>query len=72
MAEPSLTIDEFCALEKISRAFFYKLDRQGKAPRTYRAGVTRRITPEMHDEWRRAREADGRGVPATEEHDSAA
>jgi hypothetical protein len=62
MAEPSLTIPEFCALEKISRVFFYELAKRGKAPLTYYAGAARRITPEAHQEWRRAREAESRAA----------
>jgi len=58
MAESSLTIRDFCEIEKLSRGSFYKLDRTGKAPLTYRVGVTRRITPEAHQAWRRAQEAE--------------
>jgi hypothetical protein len=58
MPESSLTIPEFCAVEKFSRSLFYKLKKQGKGPRTYAAGAVQRITPEAHQEWRRAMEAE--------------
>lgn len=54
---PSLTIDEFCAVERISRTFYYKLEKSGIGPRTMKVGACRRISPEAHAEWRRAREA---------------
>ncbi|MCC8954098.1 transcriptional regulator [Bradyrhizobium sp. Pear77] len=54
--DESFTINEFCAAEKISRAFFYKLQAQGKAPRTYPLGSARRISREAYAEWRSARE----------------
>lgn len=56
--EESFTISEFCAAEKISRAFFYKLQSQGKAPRTYPVGSNRRISREAYRTWRAAREAE--------------
>jgi excisionase family DNA binding protein len=55
--DESFTIDEFCANEKISRSFFYKLDAQGNAPKTYPLGRTRRISRAAHEAWRAAREA---------------
>jgi hypothetical protein len=55
--DESFTIDEFCAKEKISRSFFYKLEAQGAAPKTYPLGRTRRISPDAHKAWRTAREA---------------
>ena len=54
---PSLTIDEFCAVEKISRSFYYKLRGMNQGPREMVVGSCKRITPEAHVEWRRAREA---------------
>jgi hypothetical protein len=59
MSEPSRTIPEFCAMERVSRGTFYNWEKQGKAPRTYNVGPIRRITPDAHAEWRREREADG-------------
>ena len=57
-ADQSLTIDDFCRLEQFSRRLFYNLEKEGKAPQTYRAGTCRRISPESHQRWRRKREAE--------------
>ena len=57
----SKTINEFCAAERMSRPFYFKLRRLGKGPRELREGRFVRITPEAHAAWRRARE---RGPPA--------
>jgi hypothetical protein len=54
--DESFTIQEFCAAEKISRAFFYKLQSQGKAPLTYPLGANRRISRDSYLTWRVARE----------------
>ena len=56
--DESFTINEFCAAEKISRAFFYKLQSQGKAPRTYPLGSSRRISHDAYTAWRAARETE--------------
>jgi predicted DNA-binding transcriptional regulator AlpA len=56
--DESFTIQEFCAAEKISRAFFYKLQSQGKAPLTYPLGSNRRISLEAYLAWRTARESE--------------
>lgn len=55
--DESFTINQFCAVEKISRSFFYKLDKQGKAPRTYNVGSSRRVSGAARKEWRAALEA---------------
>jgi hypothetical protein len=54
--DESFTVKEFCAAEKISRAFFYKLQKRGEAPQTYLVGSNRRISRESHLTWRSARE----------------
>jgi hypothetical protein len=43
-AAPSYTIIEFCEVERMSRSALYKLWAQGKGPRFYFVGNTRRIT----------------------------
>lgn len=53
----SLTIAEFCAAERMSRPFYFKLRQRGKGPRELREGRFVRITPEAHAEWRRQRTA---------------
>jgi hypothetical protein len=57
VSDPSLTPKEFCAAEKISRSMLYKLWGQGKGPRWFYVGTTRRISHEARQEWRRAGEA---------------
>jgi hypothetical protein len=64
-ADPeSCTIDGFCEIENISRAFFYKLESQGKGPRTYSLGAIRRISRDARHEWRAARETETRDQEA--------
>ena len=58
-AGPSHSIDGFCQLEGISRAFFYKLKAQGKAPRLFNVGASVRISEEARTEWRRKLESEG-------------
>lgn len=58
MPEPSHTINEWCALRRVSRAKFYELDRQGRAPRTHYVGVKRIISPQADADWLAAREAE--------------
>jgi len=55
--DASLTIDEFCQAEKISRSMLYRAWSEGWGPSFYRVGVTRRITYRARLEWQREREA---------------
>jgi len=65
--EPSHTIAEFCAVEKLSRSQLYKLWRQGKGPRFYKIGNRPRISPEARLEWRKSLEAEASAAaPETE------
>ncbi len=54
-ADESHTINGFCRLEKISRAYFYKLKAQGRGPRMM---STNRITEQARRDWQREREAE--------------
>lgn len=47
----ALSVESFCEQFGISRSFFYKLRRQGKAPRTLTIGRRRLITPDAIAEW---------------------
>jgi hypothetical protein len=51
------TIDEFCEAHRISRAFYYVLRKERKAPREMRAGARVLISQEAAADWRRDREA---------------
>ncbi len=54
----SYSIDEWCKLHSLSRAFFYKLNKAGKAPRSFKVGAATRISEAANAEWLAAREAD--------------
>jgi predicted DNA-binding transcriptional regulator AlpA len=54
----SFSIDAWCRHRGLSRAMFYELDQQGKAPRTYYVGTRRFISSEADAAWLRAREAE--------------
>jgi hypothetical protein len=55
----TLTVSDFCVGEKISRAYFYDLQKHGRGPRLMRlANGAVRISAEARREWRRAREAE--------------
>ena len=55
--EPSYTVDEFCAAERISRVTLYAMWKQGHGPRFYFNGRCRRITHAARIEWQREMEA---------------
>ena len=55
--DPSLTINEFCQAEKISRSMLYRAWSEGWGPKFYRIGVTRRITYRARLKWQRERES---------------
>ena len=58
VAGPSHTIADFCELENISRAMWYKLKADGKAPRIFNVGNSPRISEEARTEWRRRLESE--------------
>jgi hypothetical protein len=64
--DASLTINEFCRAEKISRSMLYQAWSEGWGPTFYRVGVTRRITHRARLEWQREREAEA--TAATLQH----
>ena len=45
-------IPDFCDENNISQSFFYKLQSQGKAPKTVKLGSRSLITPEALQAWR--------------------
>jgi hypothetical protein len=53
-SEPSLTKQEFCQLERISRSYYYDLRRRGDGPDEMDTG---RISPEARKRWQQQREA---------------
>ena len=54
----ALSIAQFCARNNISRSFFYKLRKAGKAPRTMRVGGRQIVSPDAERDWRCDREAE--------------
>ena len=58
MDQESHTIATWCALRKISRSMFYKLEARGRAPRTHYVGTRRLISPSADADWLAAREAE--------------
>ena len=59
--EPSYTVDEFCAAERISRVKLYDLWKHGKGPRFYQNGRCRRITHSARLDFQRHMEAEAHG-----------
>jgi predicted DNA-binding transcriptional regulator AlpA len=53
----SFSIDDWCAMHALSRSFYYKLDKLGQAPKSFKVGRTVRISETANDEWLSAREA---------------
>ena len=51
----SLTVADFCWLEQISRTKLYQAWREGWGPEFYYVASDRRISPEAHRKWRKAR-----------------
>ncbi len=48
----ALSIQQFCQAHSISEDFFYKLKRQGEAPRLMKVGTRTLISLEAAAEWR--------------------
>jgi hypothetical protein len=58
ITDPTYTVNEFCAAEKISRAQIYKEWRADRGQKYFLVGNHRRISAEARAEWRRQREAE--------------
>jgi predicted DNA-binding transcriptional regulator AlpA len=55
------SVRQFCQAHGISKAFFYKLSAQGKAPPICKLGSRSLITAEAAAEWRRGLEGQQHG-----------
>jgi predicted DNA-binding transcriptional regulator AlpA len=53
------TIAEFCKNEKISKSLFYKLRKQGLAPRIMKIGRLTRISSDSINDWRASMQENG-------------
>lgn len=51
------SVSDFCHAHSISRSLFYKLQREGKAPKVLKIGRRTLITTEAAAEWRQSMEA---------------
>ncbi len=51
--ERTLTVNQFCAVENISRSALYGLWKQGRGPKYYLNGSRRRIPHSARIEWQR-------------------
>ena len=60
--DPSYTVNEFCAAERMSRSMVYRAWREGWGPDYYLVGVTRRITHRARLEFQRKCEAAARAA----------
>ena len=58
VSDPSYTVAEFCALERVSRSMLYRAWKEGWGPRYFMIGVSRRISHRARIEWQDQREAD--------------
>jgi predicted DNA-binding transcriptional regulator AlpA len=57
VAMRSFSIDQWCEMHDLSRAFFYKLASQGEAPKTFKAGRCTRISESANNTWIAEQEA---------------
>tara|TARA_R110002095_G_scaffold144870_2_gene125284 strand:- start:1046 stop:1231 length:186 start_codon:yes stop_codon:yes gene_type:complete len=51
------SVQDFCQANGISQSFFYKLAKQGKAPRIMKVGKRTLISSEAAQEWREQMES---------------
>lgn len=53
----SYLINEWCKMHGISRGFFYKLQKLGEAPQTFKVGSLTRISEDANRYWVQERES---------------
>ena len=54
----SYSVEEFCKIHGISRAYFYQMLREGTGPRIYKVGPRlTRISEKANDDWIKSLEA---------------
>lgn len=58
MDKQAYTVAEFCELQGISRALFYKLRANKRGPQTYKIGRKTLVSAEAAKEWQRQMEKD--------------
>jgi hypothetical protein len=62
-AVDAMSIAEFCRRHDLSQPFYFKLQKQGRGPKTIKLGARTLITVEAASKWRRAQER--RSKPTT-------
>jgi hypothetical protein len=55
-AVDAMSIAEFCRRHDLSEPFYYKLQKQGRGPKTIKIGARTLISVEAATKWRRAQE----------------
>jgi hypothetical protein len=55
-AVDAMSIAEFCRQHSVSQPFFFKLQKQGRGPKTIKLGARTLITVDAAAKWRRAHE----------------
>lgn len=60
VSDPSYTVDDFCAAERMSRSMLYRAWQEAWGPDFYWVGNTRRITHRARLKWQAEREAAAR------------
>jgi hypothetical protein len=55
----AFSVDEFCSAHRISRATYYNLQREGRAPASMKVGRRTLIAVESAEAWRRQMEQAG-------------
>jgi hypothetical protein len=58
MTRAAQTVDEFCDDNRISRATFYEVLKNGTGPRTFKVGRKTLISAESAAAWRRSMETE--------------
>ena len=58
MNQPVYTVPDFCAAHSISRALFYLLMRDGRAPAVMKVGRRTLVSAEAAATWRKRMETD--------------
>jgi hypothetical protein len=56
----AFTVPEFCSAHRISRALFYIMARDGRAPAIFKCGRRTLISVEAAKDWRRRMETNSR------------
>lgn len=62
--QAAFSVAEFCEAHKFTKVLFYKLLKEGKAPRIMKVGTRTLISAEAAAEWRRQMEEGAQIMPS--------